>query len=157
VIDTLWVAWDPAAVRSPSEILLHHVASGILAAFTVGLPTVRPYWTVGAVVEVNTLFLIAHRRVQPGVLRSVLFALLLITWFPLRFGVPTAILWLCAKEAERGEDPILVAAGVLCGLVLLAFQCMWTMKLWRGLRAEWWPQESREGGEKENASLTQGL
>jgi hypothetical protein len=89
----------------------------------------RPYWAIGALIEVNTIFLIAQRNVS-GWLQTFCRAGLLISWLPIRIGVPVVLavgLWENVQAGFVGQHvaPIFVSSIV----ILSACQIWWTVKL----------------------------
>ena len=61
IIDLIWVLVVPKAVKSPSTIIQHHIASLLYLSIPMAMPSVRFMMGICMSVEVNTWFLIARR------------------------------------------------------------------------------------------------
>ena len=138
VVDTLWLAaYDPAAVVSPVEIVVHHILSLGLLAGSIAIPALRTMWAVGGLIEFNTLFLIGMRTAPPGWLQEASKLITVATWLPIRFGVPASLFWtlhtVCAVGAGAGAPaschgaPVALLYAATAGLGTM--QAYWTVRL----------------------------
>jgi len=137
IIDTLWIAamgWK--IVKDPVAILVHHVACCVLVGFSTFREEYMPFWSAGALIEINTVMLLTLRsgklnKYQP--LANLLQLAFLISWFPLRWGVPLYIIWAVVSfYFTPGHDPLPLIALCIAAGVLLVMQMKWSKKLISG-------------------------
>jgi hypothetical protein len=115
---------------------VHHMAAFGLVASAALSPETRPFWAVGVLIEFNTIFLIAQRNVESGIVQNILRFFLLASWIPLRFGIPLYLLWtLWAMLATGAIDRLAVGVMASSVAILLVCQTWWTYKLYQAVTA----------------------
>ncbi|CEM08915.1 unnamed protein product [Vitrella brassicaformis CCMP3155] len=136
VIDTAWIGlMGYRVVKDPQSIMVHHLAAIVLVAGSMLKESWRPFWSTGALIEVSTILLLTLRsgRVSNKHLSSMIHMAFLVSWFPLRWGVPLYIMYSCWSSFRAGEEPIFgIAAIFAAACVLLHMQVKWSAKLMTG-------------------------
>jgi TLC domain len=97
--DTVWVMLRPQCVASPSTIIIHHVVCLIGWVVPHLIDTSLAFWmSLGVVVEINTILLIARRHFGRTFFGEILFYS---TWIGLRLILFPTSLYLFSFECAR--------------------------------------------------------
>uniref|UniRef100_A0A7S0JNV9 TLC domain-containing protein n=2 Tax=Cafeteria roenbergensis TaxID=33653 RepID=A0A7S0JNV9_CAFRO len=133
VVDILWVLVDPGCVRSPGEILLHHVAVVMGALISLSVPELENMWSRAIFIEVNTVFLVAQRAIPEGTARLVLRVITVLSWIPCRFFTSAYFahkIYLGYTEQFLSMPQIVL--GSVMFIIIFGMQIMWTQRLVAG-------------------------
>mmetsp|Transcript_19074 Transcript_19074/g.44863 ORF Transcript_19074/g.44863 Transcript_19074/m.44863 type:complete len:273 (-) Transcript_19074:314-1132(-) len=143
VFDIVWVAMQPAIVRTPRTIIAHHMITLVVICGTVENARHRVNASRALLVEINTVLLTMRRRLGRPVWCEVVFyvswVVLRLLWFPMlgvamlasTFGfgerlraVAPACLWVDVRS-----PPPIKAYASLCFAAVVSLQFYWTASL----------------------------
>lgn len=155
IIDLIWILVVPKAVKSPSTIIQHHIASLLYLSIPNTMPSLRFMMGVCMSVEVNTWFLIARRvfnkqgfspwTIDLPYLFSVRIKLIsvcfYVSWISIRCILYPFVLvifyrLLTIQELSEREQKMLMVSACL-HLVFCALNMRWTMDLMNSKIRQW--------------------
>jgi hypothetical protein len=155
IVDLVWVAVVPRAVKSPSTIIQHHIATILYLAIPFYVQSFRFLMGVCMSVEMNTWFLIARRvfnkqgfppwTIDLPYLFSVRVKLIsiffYITWISIRCVLYPYVLVVFYKMVQRGNlrenERIVMAVGACLHSIFCVLNARWTIDLINSKIRQW--------------------
>jgi len=155
IIDLVWVAFIPKAVKSSSTIIQHHIASLLYLIIPYKVTTFRFLMGICMSVEINTWFLIARRvfnkqgfppwTIDLPYLFSIKVKLIsisfYITWISIRCLLYPYVSVVFYRLAKRGalseEEKIALSIGCCLHVVFCFLNVKWTIDLVNSKVRQW--------------------
>ena len=126
-LDGFFVALWPRCVASPRTILAHHGLTLFALQDCKGRPMGPALFSVGLLVEFNTVLLLARRRLprRYAWLEFLFYA----TWLALRLAVPLGTLATVVPDTLASKGTYCSGAGACALVTLMSLQLKWTVDL----------------------------
>jgi len=145
LLDLAFIGLFPACVKSPRTVLAHHVVVLLVVSFALLEPRIMPYFSLGMLVELNTVLLITRRLLMGACFRGAAAAralnssLFYLSWVALRLllfplmalaiGPRHARLEIHAAGGFATLMALKAAAAIAFGLGFVALNVNWSVAL----------------------------
>ncbi len=155
IIDLAWVVIIPKAVKSPSTIIQHHIATLLYLMIPYKMPSVRFLMGICMSVEINTWFLIARRvfnkqgfppwTIDLPYLFSVRVKLISIffylTWVAIRCIVYPYVLVIMGRLVQDSNlaenNKVMISVAACLHSIFCFLNARWTVDLITGKLRQW--------------------